>query len=310
MDGKTLTDQLRQLLEEDSSSTWIDLRTSYDFLYEAVCEFVKETNALTATQTITAAAETSDYTLNADYSFLYLVDDSNRLFVRYTVDTTDYFIPFRDYDAMSYEHSTTSVAVPSSFSIRDKRGVTTNITGTVTSATDDANGESALTDTGAAFLTTVNVGDTVHNTVDGSSGIVVSITSNSVCQVALFGGTDNEWDTSDTYVIIPQGRKEIVFSPPFSTTTGTVTVEYVQKPIPVYSLYKSYRLSPAYAPAIVKYATWLYKYRDREPSYADSLYKHWDMQMRKMKATEGKAVKRLTWRVNFKKNSNSDRAIR
>ena len=61
-----------------------------------------------------------------------------------------------------------------------------------------------LHDTGAAFVTRgVKIGETVNNTSDGSSGIITSITDNThvVMSAGLSGGTDDEWQATDTYTI-------------------------------------------------------------------------------------------------------------
>jgi hypothetical protein len=310
MDGKTLTNGLNQILQESSTSSWIDLRSSYDYLYEAVCEFVRETQCLTATQDITTVATQAAYTLNPDYFFLYLTDDENNLFIKFDDGTSETMIPFREYSSVIYDNQTTSQAIPNNFSITDKRGVTTNITGATSADGAASGGECTLTDTGTTFLSSVSVGDVVHNVTDGSDGVVISIVSNLVLTTALFGGTNNDWTSGDSYVIVPQGRKQLFFSPPPSTSGYTATLEYVQKPLPVYSLYQSYRFNPSYMSAIIKYAAWLYKYRDREPSFADAFFRHWDMQVRRMKASEGKATKRISWKFNLVKRSMGSRSYR
>jgi hypothetical protein len=312
MDGLTLTNMLGQLLEENSSSTWLDSKTTYDYLYEAACEFVRETECLTNTATITPVASTSLYDLPVDYMFLYLVDDQNQLFIKYNDGTNDYFIRFREYTSVVYGDVTSPQAVPDSFSVIDKRTVATNITGTATSGGTATGGECTLTDSNATFLSSVSVGDIVHNTKDLSNGVVLAVTSNTQLQTALFGGSGClcYWTNADTYVIVPQGRKQLFFSPPFLNSGGTITIEYVQRPTPVYSWYRSYRFNPSHIPSIVKYATWLYKYRDREPSFADALFKHWDMQIKHMKASEGKGTQRRSWKINFNKRSWGDRSFR
>jgi hypothetical protein len=135
------------------------------------------------------------------------------------------------------------------------------------------------------------------------------LTSSTSVVTALFGGTTNIWTSGDGFIAIPQPRKQLVFTQPFSGT-GTLTFEYVQRPSPVYSSYRSYRIDSYYASAVVKYAAWLYKYRDREPNFGDAFYKIWDMQLRKMKAAEGKGTKRPSWKVNFNKRSWGDRSMR
>jgi len=309
MDGLTLSNQLSQLLSEPSTSTWIDMRTTFDYLYEAACEFVRETQCLTNTQTIVPIATVDHYDLNPDYFFLFLTDDQNRFFVKFNDGTNDWMISHREYPAMTYGNQTTPQAIPDSFSIRDCRDLPVNLVGTNTAlSTVGYNLESTLTDPSASFLTTVSVGDTIHNTSGNVHGVVLEVPTNTTVITAMFPTIG--WSVSDQYVIIPQGRKELIFSPPFSASGGTITVEYVQRPTPVYSYYRGYRFNHTYGPAIVKYAAWLYKYRDREPQFADLFYKHWDLMLRRYKALEGKSSQRLSWKVNFNKRSWNDRSLR
>ena len=49
MDGTDLLRRLRQLLNEDSDSGWLDKQSSYDFLFEAAVEYVDRTACLRGT---------------------------------------------------------------------------------------------------------------------------------------------------------------------------------------------------------------------------------------------------------------------
>jgi len=70
-----------------------------------------------------------------------------------------------------------------------------SITGTHTGADDAA----VLTDSTAAFVTAgVVVGDVVHNTTDGSWGVITARTATTIT-ATLAGGTENLWDTGDSY---------------------------------------------------------------------------------------------------------------
>lgn len=64
-----------------------------------------------------------------------------------------------------------------------------------------SNNASTLTDSAADFLNWgVEVGDTIANTTDGSSGTITAVTATTI-SVALSGGTDDDFDTSDAYTI-------------------------------------------------------------------------------------------------------------
>ena len=403
MDGKTLLYRLRNLLDEHSSGTWLDNRTSYDFLWEAAKQFASRAACLTGSQQFITVADQENYVLNADFLRLFLMDRDNEYYIKFSSDNGDSFIKFRDFedirnsnytrtvdikqtsitttattlqdtgqdfsdwavtpssssDEALYKvtvtntiggsfwaylgaYSTTTNAndtvavysdkslsstgwnggtpsgtasyykienvssqrVPSYFTIRDRQSLYTQITGTATSTGAATGGECTLTDTSATFITSefANPGDTVHNTTDGSDGMVLSITSDTAAKVALFGGTDKDWTSADAYVIQPQGRLEIVLDPPPSKSNDIVRVEYIARPDPVYSDYGVYRFRQSNAmEAVIKYAAWLYKYRDAEPNFGDKLYMFFDNAVRQEHSNLRPFVKRRGFTVNFKK---------
>ncbi|MFQ5493597.1 MAG: hypothetical protein ACE5DX_05580 [Candidatus Dojkabacteria bacterium] len=302
MDGKELLYRLRQLLSEDETSGFMDNKTSYSFLYEAALEFVVRTDSLKSTQSITTVADQKNYTLNADFMRLYLKNDENELFIKYNDGTNTAFILLRDYEDIILSNQTTSVSIPDRFTIIDDPTLDSRISGTATSAGAISAGESTLTDTSADF-SDVSVGDVVHNTTDGSDGFVLSKTSSTVLVVALFGGTANDWTSSDAYVIQPQGRLQIILDPPPSTAGHTITVEYVQKPNIVASDYGVYRFPPQYADAVVKYAAFLYKYRDREVNFGDAYFQIFNRAVHNHAKSLNKSLGRGGYSVNFKKRS-------
>jgi len=305
MDGYTLLYQLRQLLNESSTATWLDTQSSYDYLYQSAIMLSNRINMPTTTQTITTVADQTNYPLNADYLKMYLTDNQNRYFVKYYDGTSYYWVYWRDYAGVVLANQTTSVKIPDSFTIRD-RAASDPDTGTCTTAADETNNEATLTDSAATFTTTgVSAGDWIHNTTDASHGVVVSVTSETALVSALYGGTDNEWDDSDAYKITMQPRLELVFDPPPSTASHSVTVYYVQKPAPVYSYYRSYKFYPALMPALVHYAAWLYKYRDRQPDYGDVFYKTWDNACRNVNQMLNSGIIRKGYGVNFIKRAST-----
>jgi hypothetical protein len=310
MDGKSLLLDLAAVLDEDlDTSSFLDERSSYGFLFEAAKEFVRKTQALTATQSIATVASQAAYDANADYLSMYLKDSNNDYFLKLNDGSSDYFIRWRDYSGVIRANNTSSAAIPSNFSIVDKSSLTSAITGTATSAGALSNGECTLTDSSAPFAN-ASIGDAVHNTTDGSHGYVIAKTSSSALVTALFGGTENDWDSSDAYVVVPQARKQIYFDPPLSTSGYTATFYYLQKPDPVYSPYRTYRFDNQYHLALVKYAAWLYKYKDRQPNFGDAFYKYWTDSIRQAARQENKSINRYSMRVNFNRRSYGDRSYR
>lgn len=274
MDGKELKRRLRQLLNEDSDSEWLDTRTTFDFLYEAAEEFVNKTHCLKGSQTITTVADQTDYNLNVDFLKLFLKDTSGNYRIKYGDNS---FIVWKEENDIIYGNRTTSVSLPDAFTISNA-DLPSSVTGTATSIGAATGGLSVLTDTAADF-TNVEAGDSINNTTDGSSGVVLSKTSTTVLETALFGGTADDWSSSDAYTIQPQGRYKLVLDPPPSSAE-TITVNYIKRPTPVYSDYQAYSFIDKHATALIKYAFMLYKYRDLEPGMGDAMYRFWDSALR------------------------------
>jgi hypothetical protein len=195
-------------------------------------------------------------------------------------------------------------------SITDNQTAPSNISATATSTSAVASDLAPLVDSAASFSTTVNPLDLIHNVTDSSDGLVISVTNGTTLQTKLWGGTNNFWTSGDTYIIVPQGRKSLVVDPPSNVSGHTITVPYIQKPNPVYSKYASYRFDPMFGPAIVKYAAWLFKYRDREPQYGDAWYQYWSNAIARATAVTNKAYDRTRFRVNMIKRSLYDRSYR
>ena len=280
MDGATFIRSLREAVGEPSGSQYLDTRTSYQYGWEAATEIVRRTRCLKATQTITTVAGTSSYTLNADFLQLDLRNADGNYIVKYNDGTNTSWIEYDEYDNIVYADETTSQSVPNRFTIKDKSSLYAQITGTATSAGTSSGGLSILTDSAGVFLGTdyVSAGDIVHNTTDGSSGVVLAVTDGTHLNTAIFSnssGAASSWESGDAYIIQPQGRLEIMFDPPLSTSSHTATVYYLQRPDPVFSDYGVYRLQSQYIGKIVSYAAAKYKLADREPGTWDAFRKEW-----------------------------------
>jgi hypothetical protein len=299
MDGKTLKYALRNLLEEDSSSGFIDDLTSYNFLNEAAVNLQQKAKYLKAADTITTVAETSKYDLNGDYMGLYLKNSSKKQFIKYSDGTNTSFITWTPHEKIVYGNNTTSVSIPSRFTVAGKASLDSQVTGTTSAVGAATGGKSTLTDTTADF-SDIEAGDWVHNTSDTSHGIVISKTSSTVLTTALFNGTADDWTSGDAYIIQPQGRLQLIVDPPSSTAAHTITVDYLQRPAPVYTDYDVFRYPREFTPALVKYAAWLYKYRDREPNYGDKWYIAFENQAGLLKAQTNDMLRRKTFKMKLK----------
>jgi hypothetical protein len=306
MEGYTLKRKLRELLSEVTNGTFMNDRTTYDYLYAAVNDFNFRTHYVTGTQTIPISATVSAYNLNPDFVGLALMDRDNRPYIKWTVGGSDSFITPRDYASQIQEDSTTTSSIADGFSITNAPQ-SSNITGKATSDGVILNGECLLIDTSADF-STVAIGDYVHNTTDDSNGVVVGIPASGIT-CALFEGTLNQWTTGDDYIVVPQTRYSIVFTP-IPSAPATATVYYIKAPAPVYSPYQVYSLPFQYDIPIVEYAAFLYKYRDREPDFGDALYKHYDIATRKFAAEMRKGIpEKSGFRCSFKKISPRSRTM-
>jgi hypothetical protein len=301
-----MTRRVQLALDEETGSDFLDEKTVYDYLNEGALEVTRNTNALATTQSITTVAEQTGYTLNANFLHLYLKDSSRQFFLKYNDGTTNHFIPWAPYEDLVYQNQTTSVTVPDRFSITNDPTADSQVTGTETSGgtLSSSSGEATLTDSAGDF-SDVSAGDSVHNTTDSSSGIVVSKTSGTVLITAMFpddpsATTEQDWDSSDAYVIQPQARMRVILDPPPSTAGHTITFYYIHKPAPVYSAFRTFGFLDHLDLATIKYAAWLLKYRDREPNFGDKLYTMADNEMRRSKTGLDKAMNRRRIVPNMK----------
>ena len=295
MDGKNLKRKLQNLLNMVGDTDFFDERSGYDYLYAAARQWVIETECLSTTQSITTVAKQAAYTLSGDFLALYL-KNNGKYYIKF-YDGSDYtFIDFRPYEDVIYDDNTTSVAIPSYFTLKDDPTLDTLVSDTADNDGGSAVGGKATLTMNTAVFTDVTPGDIIHNTTDGSDGVVVSTESTGkILGVCLFGGTDNEIDASDAFVIQPRKRMQLVFDPPPLTADYTATVYYLQSPPPVYSDYDVYKLPYDYSDALVHYAAWLFKYRDQKPDIGDRFFLYWKDQI-----TE---ARRLTYRGFAKEES-------
>jgi len=74
----------------------------------------------------------------------------------------------------------------------------------ITGTHDGVAASTNLIDSTQSFKTELNleIGMTVTNVTDGSSGLITAIVSETEITVALSGGSDNKWDPADSYKIL------------------------------------------------------------------------------------------------------------
>lgn len=312
MDGLEIQRRVEDLLDEESTGTWLNTRTTYDYAWEGAKRFVSRVECLTSYQDITTVADQVNYVLDAKFLKLHLKDTQNRYYARYKEATSAAysFLTYKDYDEIIYANQAQLVTdatqegvdVPSHFSIKDKADLYAQVTADASAAGAASGGQCILTDDNNTFVTFgVAAGDPIHNTDDGSSGVVLSVTSETALVCALFGGTDNDWTEGDTFVIQPQGRFEVILDPPPDDASDTVRIWHVEIPAPVYSDYGSYRFRQHNIEHIVEYAAAKYKYRDNEPNFAKEFLGAWDRKVREEAFNLKPFTKERKWGVNLKK---------
>ena len=275
MDGYNLLFDLREALHERSDSDWLNDQSSYTYLYEAAKELNSRIAAITSYQEITTIAETAEYQLNPDFMGLYLQDSRNEYYVKLYDGTSYYFINHKQYEDVIYDDRTTSQTIPDYFTIKPATTQLSNIIGTASAAGTTSNGEATLTDTSSSTkFSNAAAGDLIHNTTDTSHGIVLAKTSATVLVTAIFdsSGSAASWELSDAYVLVPQPRHSIVFEPLTSTAAYTVTVYYIQKPLPVFAPYRSYKFPTECKREMVQYAVARYKYRESDHKSGNDLF--------------------------------------
>ena len=324
MDGLTLLRELRMLLSESSTSSWPDVRNSYDLLWQAAVATEERCHFQTASQVIRTVANQRNYRLSYEFLSLYLKDNQNRYFIKYNdgiypLSGDDYFIFMSSVDAITLSNQTTSVPLPTSFAIRD-RTPDARLSGTITSTQaltesytifGQSLGEALLKDTVPDF-TVIFPGDIIHNITDVSHGIVIlpNTVAGTYITCALFDGTNNCFTLADTYLINPQAYYELYLDPPPKYTDNLITVYYIRKPIPIFSAYRRYAFPFGYSSCLSNYAAWLYKYRDREPQFGDAFYKYWDLKTRVLKESVNRSKVRRDFGVNFIKRADKSWSYR
>jgi hypothetical protein len=303
MNGKALLSRLNKRLYESSTSAFMDDFTSYQFFYEAATELAKRTKVFQKTQTITTVAGTAGYDLEPDFVELWIRKSDEVPVIRINDGTNNTFIPeaARGYDDIVMgDLSSTSAAIADRFAIIPNVSLESQITGSATSTAAVSLGIATLTDT-AADLTTVKPGDYISNTTDGSDGIVTAITSTTEVDTALFGGTNNDWTSGDSYVVQPQSRWQIVLDPPPSTAGYTVTVWYIARPDPVFHDMGIYPFPSEYHASLVEYAAWKYKEQDSEYNFGEAHYAAWEDGVKKAVGAINRGLRRNhTMRVSWK----------
>lgn len=276
-DGREMLRRVNSDLLESINSSFVSNYQGYQYINEAAVNWALRTNSLKQTQTITTVANDDTYTLAPDFLSIWPVNNKGKRTIQYNNGSSNYFPVWEDYEDIIHQSTRPSTSIPGNFAVIDNPTAGNLVSGTTTSAGVVSNGECTLNDTTASFSDTISVGDAVHNETDvdgnsnGSYGVVVAVTSGTALLVALFGGANADWTNGDSYIIVPQGRMQLVLDRPPITTGHTITVYYASRPTPVFSPFRSFRIQSHFVPAILREAKSLYEFRggDYQTGQAD-----------------------------------------
>jgi hypothetical protein len=304
MDGLTLKRMMLDALDEPVASELqgSEERILYSYLDRAATEFIRKTQCLKSSTTITTVDGQQTYDLPPDCIALYMRDGRDRLVIK-CYDTANYSFPVCvSYEEIFRANLTDERAVPLKFAVIDKATPATQISGTATAAGAKAAGQCTLTDATKLFTTTnlVYPRDTIHNTREGSDGLILSVTDATHLVTALFGAGANAWRNGDAYVIQRAPVKQVVLDAPSSTSGYTLTVPYLCMPSPVYSDYGTWQISPISYPAIASEAAFMYQNRNGDYAAADRHHALFSEEVLRIKIEKGKEILRQNrYRRNY-----------
>jgi len=261
MDGKSLKRAVLDFLDEEVAlGIFAKPRVIYEYLDAAAVEFARDTQSLTAVVAITTVAGQSEYDLPPDFIGTYMKTEVGRFFGKY-YDGSHYTWPvLTTWEKIYKANLTDAKDTPGRFAIRDKDTKESLITGTADADGAATGGQCTLYDAAMLFTTTNRVypRDRIHNTTDGSDGVVLSVTDATHLVCALFDGGSNDWSTGDAYVIQPAAEKELILDAPSETSGHILSLPYICRPTPVYSDYGFWRIDPMSCRAIAAEAAFLY----------------------------------------------------
>lgn len=97
------------------------------------------------------------------------------------------------------------------------------------------------------------------------------------------------------------GGYKLVLDPPPNADGHTITLYYIKTPLKVASASAEYPFPDHICFALVKYAFWLYKYRDSDPNFGDAMFKLWDRQIRQYARDINQSIRPSGLKVNMRK---------
>ncbi|WP_028316696.1 hypothetical protein [Desulfatibacillum aliphaticivorans] len=282
MDGKTaLRAMLRALNESGFSNSYLNRQEAFSKLDEAAVDFARRTLCLTGSVVLSMVEGQQAYDLPPDFIRL-SARNSRRLFFGIFEDPAgnkSYPVQTSFEKIRRFEH--TEVEIPGAFAIIDKQARPDLVTGAASETSSaGSDGESTLTDEGwnfnpaAEFLGAVYPRDIVHNKDQETDGVVLAVVSDTELVTALFDSDGNPggWNGGNDYTILPTARNQIYLPAPIAESGGTLTLDYICLPGPVWSDYSLWRFQPMSCHAICKEAAALFLDQQKEWDVARGLH--------------------------------------
>lgn len=292
MIGKRLTEEFLDAIDtKELSEGFITQKRAYECLDLAAAIYVRETRSLHKTINITTVAEQQEYPLPPDFIDLYMRDNNDKIFLRYTNGDGEVSWPVMAPEEHIYRLDYSEPAEnPACFAIVNNENEPALITGAADVAGAAVTGRCILQDNDRLFLTTHRVWprDLIYNHTDESWGYVLGVIDATHLYTALFSGTNNDWTGADTYTIIPGYKQLLKLDAPSLTAGHTIAVPYVSMPAPVFWELGSWNFPERVCRAIVSGGAALFKTSKTEYKEAESLGALFDAEVKRYKLEMGR----------------------
>ncbi len=294
MDAHSIISKVYSLINEATTSTFIDDATTYEFLNSALREVVRRTQLFIKEATIKITAGQKSYPLPNDFlKFFAKTDDDYAEPALYYNSNKITYIDYGTY--LSLDRSATA-RIPTNYTLNFSYPAS-SITGTTTSNATPNNGEVQLVSASGNFSSSL-IGGAVHVTHNSVTynGYVVEYVSPTVLVVATQPSTSIS--AGDPYVISPPPTNIITFYPTPSENFD-LPISYYHTLPPIYSPFRSIPIPQDLLIPIACYICWLYKYKDREPVYGDKYFLIFESGIRRLapvKTAEYRPQIRWQWK--------------
>ena len=276
MNAYSIISKVYTLINESSTSTFLDESTTYELLNTALREFARRTQLYVKSSSISIVSGTSSYTLPDDFLKFFVKSQDD--YVQPSIYYNNNKITYIDYSTYISYDTTETADIPANYTLNFTYPDNL-ISGTATSSSTLSNGEVNLVDTSKSFTKSL-VGATVHVTHSSvtCNGYVIAYNSSTSLTIATIPSTSIS--SGDSYLISPPPTNTITFYPTPSSSF-TLPIYYTPSFPPIYSPYRPIPLPNDMLIPIACFICWLYKYKDREPAYGDKYFAIYETAVRR-----------------------------